>query len=36
VLVHGEDRAREALAGELGERFGVSAELARPGMRLDV
>ncbi|MGN7830614.1 MBL fold metallo-hydrolase RNA specificity domain-containing protein [Pseudoxanthomonas sp. 22568] len=36
VLVHGEDRAREALAGEIGERFGVTAELARPGMQLDV
>ncbi len=36
VLVHGEDRAREALAGELGERYGVEVELARPGMQLDV
>ena len=32
VLVHGEDLAREALAGELHERHGVTAELARPGM----
>ena len=31
VLVHGEDIAREALAGEIRERFGMSAELARPG-----
>jgi len=31
ALVHGEDIAREALAGELRERFGVTAELARPG-----
>ena len=32
VLVHGEDIAREALAGEIEERFGVHALLARPGM----
>lgn len=32
VLVHGEDKAREALAGEIGERFGVEVMLARPGM----
>ncbi|HEX7916148.1 MBL fold metallo-hydrolase [Rudaea sp.] len=31
ALVHGEDDAREALATELHERFGVTAELARPG-----
>ncbi|HEY0504441.1 MAG TPA: MBL fold metallo-hydrolase [Lysobacter sp.] len=36
ALVHGEDRAREALAGEIGERFGVTATLVRPGMTLDV
>jgi metallo-beta-lactamase family protein len=36
VLVHGEDKAREALAGEIGERFGTSAVLARPGLILDV
>lgn len=36
VLVHGEDKAREALAGELGERYGVHAALARPGMRIDI
>lgn len=36
VLVHGEDAAREALAGEIGERFGVPAELAHPGMILPV
>ena len=35
ALVHGEDLAREALAGELHARFGVTAELARPGMRLE-
>lgn len=36
VLVHGEDKAREALAGEIGERFEVTAALARPGMTLEV
>ena len=36
ALVHGEDLAREALAGEIHERFGVRATLARPGMTLDV
>lgn len=36
VLVHGEDIAREALAGEVQERFGVQAALARPGMTLEV
>ncbi|RPE81303.1 MBL fold metallo-hydrolase [Vulcaniibacterium tengchongense] len=36
ALVHGEDRAREALAGEIGERFGVRAVLARPGTVLEV
>lgn len=36
VLVHGEDKAREALAGEIGERFGVNAMLATPGMIVDV
>ena len=36
VLVHGEDKAREALAGEIGERYGAPVELARPGMVLDV
>lgn len=36
VLVHGEDKAREALAGEIGERFGSRVELARPGMSLEV
>jgi metallo-beta-lactamase family protein len=35
ALVHGEDRAREALAGEIGERHGVQAVLPRPGMVLD-
>ncbi|MFT4179008.1 MAG: MBL fold metallo-hydrolase [Thermomonas sp.] len=36
ALVHGEDKAREALAGELHERDGVEAVLVRPGMVLDV
>ena len=36
ALVHGEDRAREALAGEIAERHGVHAELAQPGMTLAV
>jgi metallo-beta-lactamase family protein len=31
ALVHGEDRAREALAGEVHERFGVTAHLPMPG-----
>ena len=34
ALVHGEDRAREALAGEIGERDGIEVVLARPGMTL--
>jgi metallo-beta-lactamase family protein len=33
--VHGEDKARETLAGELGERYGITATLARPGLVLD-
>lgn len=36
ALVHGEDIAREALAGEIHERFGIESELARPGMSLEV
>ncbi len=36
VLVHGEDKAREALSGEIGEAHGVTATLARPGLILDV
>ena len=36
VLVHGEDRAREALAGEIGQRSGARVTLARPGMRCEV
>lgn len=36
ALVHGEDKAREALAGEIGERFGVNVVLAQPEMTLDV
>jgi metallo-beta-lactamase family protein len=36
VLVHGEDKAREALAGEIGERDGIEVRLARPGMVLPV
>lgn len=34
ALVHGEDKAREALAGEIGERHGVEVALVRPGMVL--
>jgi len=34
ALVHGEDKAREALAGEIGERDGIKVVLARPGMML--
>ncbi len=36
VLVHGEDKAREALAGEIGERDKVEVTLARPGMTVEV
>ncbi|MCY7354039.1 MAG: MBL fold metallo-hydrolase [Lysobacter sp.] len=36
VLVHGEDKAREALAGEIGERDGITVQLARPGMSLQL
>lgn len=36
VLVHGEDRAREALAGEIRQREGVEVRLARPGMVIEV
>ncbi|MCR6495730.1 MBL fold metallo-hydrolase [Thermomonas sp. S9] len=36
ALVHGEDLAREALAGELLTRHGVQALLPRPGLVLDV
>ncbi len=36
VLVHGEDKAREALAGKIGQRDGITVQLARPGMTLDV
>lgn len=36
VLVHGEDRAREALAGEIGDRFGIKPDLAVPGMKMEV
>jgi metallo-beta-lactamase family protein len=35
VLVHGEDKAREALAGEIWDRFGVDVTLARAGMHAD-
>jgi metallo-beta-lactamase family protein len=31
ALVHGEDKAREALAGEIGERFGIEVVLSKPG-----
>ena len=34
ALVHGEDKAREALAGEIGERDGIEVVLVRPGMTL--
>jgi metallo-beta-lactamase family protein len=36
VLVHGEDRAREALAREIRARHGAGVTLARPGMSLQV
>jgi len=36
VLVHGEDKAREALAGEIGERDGIQVQLARPRMSIVV
>jgi len=36
VLVHGEDKAREALAGEIAERHGIQVQLARPGMSVAV
>ncbi len=36
VLVHGEDDAREALAGVIGKKHGVNVMLARPGMEVDV
>jgi len=36
VLVHGEDRARQALADEIARRAGARVTLARPGMRLAV
>ena len=36
ALVHGEDKAREALAGEIGEKYGITATLAHPGLTLDV
>jgi metallo-beta-lactamase family protein len=36
ALVHGEDKAGEALAGEIGERHGIEVMLARPGMELVV
>ena len=35
ALVHGEDKAREALAGEISERDGIEVLLARPGMTVD-
>lgn len=35
ALVHGEELAREALAGEMRERFGISAELVRSGALLE-
>ena len=36
ALVHGEDDARKTLAAEIGKRFGVEVELARPGMEREV
>ncbi len=36
ALVHGEDDARQTLAGEIEKRFGVEVELARPGETRDV
>ncbi|PNS07680.1 MBL fold metallo-hydrolase RNA specificity domain-containing protein [Solilutibacter silvestris] len=36
ALLHGEDPAREALAGEIKERFGIDARLARPGVSVEV
>ena len=36
ALVHGEGKAREALAGEIWERDGIEVTLARPGMMLAV
>lgn len=36
ALVHGEDLAREALAGEIAARHGVQALLPRPGMQAEV
>jgi metallo-beta-lactamase family protein len=35
ALVHGEDRAREALAGEIHERYGREVFLSRPGRFID-
>lgn len=35
VLVHGEDKARETLAGEIFERSGRKVQLARPGEWID-
>lgn len=36
VLVHGEDKAREALAGELGEAYGIRATLALPDLEIEL
>jgi metallo-beta-lactamase family protein len=36
ALVHGEDKAREALSGELGEMYGITATLARPGLEINL
>lgn len=35
-LVHGEDLAREALAGQLRQRYGSQVQLSRPGMTVTV
>ena len=36
ALVHGEDKARQALAAHIGQRDGITVQLARPGMTLDI
>ncbi len=36
ALVHGEDKSREGLAGEIGERDGVEVVIPRPGTIVDV
>ena len=36
VLVHGEDKARQALADQIGHRDGITVQLARPDMTVEV